>query len=100
MKWKSYKDLPPGPIAVESTEGVNRTGGWRTSKPILDTKNCIRCTFCWKFCPEVAITFGDDGLPKVNYDYCKGCGICANECPKGCFKMVLEIEREVKADGC
>ena len=25
-----------------------------------------------------------------NYEYCKGCGICANECPCGAIDMVPE----------
>ena len=29
-------------------------------------------------------------LPVVNYDYCKGCGICAEECPTKCIAMVEE----------
>ena len=28
--------------------------------------------------------------PRVNLDYCKGCGICANECPKDAIEMVRE----------
>jgi Pyruvate/2-oxoacid:ferredoxin oxidoreductase delta subunit len=30
-------------------------------------------------------------MPKVNYTYCKGCGVCANECRVG----AIEMEREV-----
>jgi Pyruvate/2-oxoacid:ferredoxin oxidoreductase delta subunit len=27
---------------------------------------------------------------KIDMDYCKGCGICAHECPKGAIEMVIE----------
>jgi Pyruvate/2-oxoacid:ferredoxin oxidoreductase delta subunit len=27
---------------------------------------------------------------EINYDTCKGCGICAAICPKGAIEMVLE----------
>ncbi|MCK4652351.1 MAG: 4Fe-4S binding protein, partial [Methanosarcinales archaeon] len=26
----------------------------------------------------------------ADYDHCKGCGICASECPKDAIEMVLE----------
>jgi len=32
----------------------------------------------------------EEGYYKVNLDYCKGCGICAKECPKDAITMVLE----------
>jgi len=27
----------------------------------------------------------------VDYDYCKGCGICANECPANAIEMKREV---------
>jgi pyruvate ferredoxin oxidoreductase delta subunit len=32
----------------------------------------------------------EEEFPVVNYDYCKGCGICAEECPTKCIAMVEE----------
>lgn len=63
-----------------------KTGKWREFKPVRDAKKCIHCGFCWMFCPENAITEKFD----ANLDYCKGCGICAQECPVKCIKMVKE----------
>ena len=31
-----------------------------------------------------------DEWPVIDYDYCKGCGICAEECPAKCIVMVEE----------
>ncbi len=92
----------PTPIAkVPSTE--NKTGGWRTFRPIIHYDKCIRCYICWKFCPDTAIYFASpeahespkEALAKfdtveIDYDFCKGCGICANECPTKAIELVLE----------
>ena len=83
-----HKDLPRSPIARETSKSV-KTGSWRTFRPEVDKGSCSKCLTCWKFCPEVAIDIVDE-YPVVNYDFCKGCGICANECPKKCVKMVRE----------
>jgi 2-oxoacid:acceptor oxidoreductase delta subunit (pyruvate/2-ketoisovalerate family) len=42
-------------------------------------------------CPDNAvIKLGPGKRFEFNYDYCKGCGICAAECPCGAIDMVLE----------
>jgi 2-oxoacid:acceptor oxidoreductase delta subunit (pyruvate/2-ketoisovalerate family) len=34
-----------------------------------------------------------DEKANIDYDYCKGCGICANECPV----KAIDMRREVKS---
>jgi len=71
----------------------NKTGGWRTYKPVTDYDKCISCGTCAKVCPERAINMKEkDGKtrPVVDLDYCKGCGLCATECPVKAIKMELE----------
>jgi Pyruvate/2-oxoacid:ferredoxin oxidoreductase delta subunit len=45
--------------------------------------------------PELAENGGDfdaafAAVGEIDYDYCKGCGICAAECPCGAIAMVTE----------
>jgi Pyruvate/2-oxoacid:ferredoxin oxidoreductase delta subunit len=47
---------------------------------------CSQCDNCYNFCPDLAVVKTSDGY-QVNLDYCKGCGICANECPGGALTM-------------
>jgi pyruvate ferredoxin oxidoreductase delta subunit len=65
------------------------TGDWRSMRPERDDEKCVKCGKCWMYCPEAAIS-GDDYA--IDYDYCKGCGICAKECPYGVIVMVEECE--------
>lgn len=66
----------------------NKTGSWRTLKPIV-TDKCKACGICMKFCPDGAITIVN-GKARINYDYCKGCGICVLECPNKAVFMQKE----------
>ncbi len=53
--------------------------------------NCFECDNCYGVCPDNAITkLGPDKRFEFKYDYCKGCAICATECPCGAIKMVPE----------
>ena len=42
------------------------------------------------FCPEAVIWRKKDDSIDIDYDYCKGGGICANVCPVKAIKMVRE----------
>ncbi len=53
--------------------------------------NCFECDNCYGVCPDNAITkLGPGNGFKFKYDYCKGCSICATECPCGAIKMEPE----------
>ena len=69
---------------------LNKTGDWRTMRPEVDYDKCTKkCWFCFEFCPDSSITKTDGG-PEIDYLFCKGCGICAVECPKDAIKMESE----------
>ncbi len=48
--------------------------GLREENALFEARRCLSCGNRFHF----------------NYDYCKGCGICAVECPCGAIKMVPE----------
>jgi len=58
----------------------------------LSCGNCFSCDNCYGVCPDNAvIKLGRPDEPYAfDYDYCKGCGICAVECPCGAIEMVQE----------
>lgn len=60
---------------------------------------CNRCDNCLVFCPDISILRRGDWVTEypvypffeVDYDYCKGCGICAAECPRRAITMEEEL---------
>ena len=55
--------------------------------------NCFACDNCYGVCPDNAVIKLDPtGAYQYEYDldYCKGCGICAEECPCGAITMEPE----------
>ncbi len=53
--------------------------------------NCFECDNCYGVCPDNAVTkLGPGKRFEFKYDYCKGCSLCATECPCGAIKMVPE----------
>jgi NADPH-dependent glutamate synthase beta subunit-like oxidoreductase len=56
--------------------------------------SCIECDNCFYFCPDMAIA-KDASLPlhyKVLEQYCKGCGCCLAECPRGAMGVREETK--------
>ena len=51
--------------------------------PNFDTDLCTACETCIDRCPPEALVLGEDDLPKVDWDKCFGCGVCANLCANG-----------------
>ena len=83
------EDLPEAPIARRPSDTIH-TASWRTFRPVIDRTLCTKCNVCWKFCPDDAIAFDEEGFPVIRVDYCKGCAICAEECKPRAITMVKE----------
>ncbi len=47
---------------------------------------CTDCDNCGLFCPETAVHSDKDR--RIDLDYCKGCGVCVEECPRSV--MILQ----------
>ena len=58
----------------------------------LSCGNCFECDTCYGVCPDNAIIKLDPGNRyTINLEYCKGCGICVEECPSGAIDMMKEV---------
>lgn len=60
---------------------------WRRKLPACDTKKCV-CVECLAAysCGTGALTWKDEQFC-LDYDFCKGCGTCAEECPENAITM-------------
>ena len=75
----------------EVVRGLDEDNAQYEARRCLSCGNCFECDNCYGVCPDNAvIKLGPGNRFRFNYDYCKGCGICAAECPCGAIKMVPE----------
>ena len=52
---------------------------------------CNQCDNCRLYCPDLAVVREDaSGERRIDYDYCKGCGICVVECPRNAMSLEKE----------
>ena len=98
-----YSDAPP--TEQPRLELARRTSTFDEVVTALDEENalfearrclscgsCFSCDNCYGVCPDNAvIKIGRPGEAyAIDYDFCKGCGICVSECPSGAIQMVPE----------
>jgi pyruvate ferredoxin oxidoreductase delta subunit len=60
---------------------------WRVFYPEINEDKCISCKTCWLVCPEAALEWKENQKPAMITRSCKGCGVCANECPVKAIEM-------------
>ncbi len=99
-----------GAIIKHDLKKAPKTGSWRYMKPEVDREKCIGCATCLPFCPDACIEMvecnkeqekkaklpariatpahttsvsmpGGRSVAGVDFEWCKGCGVCAQVCP-------------------
>lgn len=75
----------------EVVGGLDESNALFEARRCLSCGNCFECDTCYGVCPDSAvIKLGAGKRFAFNYDYCKGCGLCAEECPCGAIAVELE----------
>jgi len=75
----------------EVVRGLDEKHALFEARRCLSCGNCFECDNCYGVCPDNAvIKLGPGKRFEFNYDYCKGCGLCAAECPCGAIDMAPE----------
>ena len=75
----------------EVVQGLDASTALYEARRCMSCGNCFECDNCYGVCPDNAVIKLGPGLKfEFDLDYCKGCGICAAECPSGSIIMVPE----------
>ena len=76
----------------EVVGGLDESNALYEARRCLSCGNCFSCDNCYGVCPDNAvIKLGEPGERyAIDYDFCKGCGLCVAECPSGAIEMVPE----------
>ena len=75
----------------EVVKGLDETNAVFEARRCLSCGNCFECDNCYGVCPDNAVKkLGPGKGFAFDYEYCKGCGVCAQECPCGAIAMVPE----------
>ena len=72
-----------------------KRGTTKSQRPAVRFDLCTKCTLCWAECPDECFDPTTDGFYDIDYQFCVGCGKCAQVCPvKECIVMVDELQFE------
>ena len=77
---------------TEVVGGLDEQTALYEARRCLSCGNCFGCDNCYGVCPDNAVKKLGDGANsyEIDYDYCKGCGLCVSECPAGAIVLVPE----------
>jgi 2-oxoacid:acceptor oxidoreductase delta subunit (pyruvate/2-ketoisovalerate family) len=75
----------------EVVGGLDAATALYEARRCLSCGNCFGCDNCFGVCPDNAVVkLAGTGEYAIDYDFCKGCGLCAAECPCGAIEMQPE----------
>ncbi len=94
--FKREKRTPKGKLPLsgrcedfaEVNLGLSREDALREAKRCFNCGVCNLCHNCLIYCPDLAVSARPDKQGyEINYDYCKGCCLCVEECPRGAISV-------------
>jgi NADPH-dependent glutamate synthase beta subunit-like oxidoreductase len=92
---KAKNELPVAQRTANFSEvrfGLSPASALYEAKRCFNCGVCNLCDNCFLYCPDLAISARPDKQGyEINYDYCKGCCICVEECPRGA--IAIEVKK-------
>ena len=77
----------------EVVTGLDESNALFEARRCFSCGNCFACDNCYGVCPDNAVIKLDQPGPyqyEIDLDFCKGCSLCAEECPCGAIEMEPE----------
>jgi 2-oxoacid:acceptor oxidoreductase delta subunit (pyruvate/2-ketoisovalerate family) len=89
LRGEAYVHPPRGELVTfdEVVAGLDETNA------LFEARRCLSCDNCYGVCPDNAVIKLDQPGPyqyEIDLDFCKGCVLCAAECPAGAIEMTPE----------
>jgi len=79
----------PSDTSFEAGYLISKNAGWRSIRPIIEIEKCVGCMQCYLYCPDGVISI-ENNKAVIDYDFCKGCGICEKICKLNAIEMEAE----------
>jgi Pyruvate/2-oxoacid:ferredoxin oxidoreductase delta subunit len=97
FKHQARKQKEKLPVSQRAANFDEISPGLSTASALEEAKRCFNCGVCnlchncFFLCPDLAISARPDQQGyAINYDYCKGCCICIEECPRGAISVEVK----------
>jgi Pyruvate/2-oxoacid:ferredoxin oxidoreductase delta subunit len=80
----------------EVVGGLDDSNAMYEARRCMSCGNCFSCDNCFGVCPDNAVLKLSEAADanvngyEIDLDFCKGCGMCVQECPCGAIEMVPE----------
>lgn len=81
--------IPPDLCPIATVLSPMLAGDWRAMRPVVARERCVKCAVCWATCPVQCVVERLHWFD-INLAACKGCGLCAQECPHRAISMIEE----------
>lgn len=66
--------------------------------PVVSSEKCAACLTCVRTCPCGVPYIGEKGFAQIEPAICRGCGMCASECPGKAISLQQFTDEQMQAE--